>query len=206
VKFLKSMPKDKLQKLVLTVIVSLIAIGAVVNFYVLKQIDQLSGKKEEVNNLNKKITEVQDEMKAEVGNTELREQIREFLRTQERRMVQGDAFSWIVREMALLAEEHPVRVASLNPIGKSTYEPKPQYELYGVRLEVTGTYDQLGRFVSDLENSFPSGTIRALGMTVADVSKGECRINIDMTLLMRPKSDLDSALSDKAETEKKTSA
>lgn len=205
-KFLKSLPKDKLQKLILVVIVSLVAIGAVFNFFVLKQISTISVKGEEIQTLNKQLADARQAVKDEVTNTILRNQIREFLTVQEQRMVDGDAFSWIVREMALFAEKQTAHIVAVIPGGKTPYQPKPQYSVFSTRLEVTGTYDQLGRFVSDLENTYPTCVIRNLGMAMADASRGECRINLEMTLLMHTSTESDKPSAGKAETGKQKKA
>ncbi|MEI6085030.1 MAG: hypothetical protein WCS70_12100 [Verrucomicrobiota bacterium] len=186
-KFLKSLSKEKLQKFILTVVICLIAIGAVVNFYVLKNVHELSVAKEAAGKLKTQIDEVETEQKGEAAKAALREQLRAFLGVQEQRLVQGDSFSWIVREMALLAEKHPVHVANVTPGSSAPSVLKPQYDLYSTRLEVTGAYDDLGRFVRDLENSFPTCAIRTLAMVVADATRNECRINLELTLLMQPK-------------------
>ncbi|MCG3146582.1 MAG: hypothetical protein PCFJNLEI_00013 [Verrucomicrobiae bacterium] len=186
-KFLKSLPKDKLQKLILIVIVSLTAVGAVVNFYVLKNLEDMGLKKAEITKLKDQIASAEALAKEEANNTVLRERIVEFLKVQEERMVAGDPYSWIVREISLLAEKHPVTIGSLSPGIKSPYTPKPKYELYTTRLDITGKYDDLGRFVTVLENLFPTGQLRNLSMNVADAARGDCRINVDLVLLIHPK-------------------
>jgi Tfp pilus assembly protein PilO len=205
VKFLKSLPKEKLQQLILTVIIGLIGIGVVFNFYVLKQINELSASRAQVKTLITQISDAQKAAKIEAGNAALREQFRSFLNTQEERMVQGDSFSWLIREFALLSEKHPVRVAGLNPGTTTAHPTKPAYELYTTRFEVTGTFDDVGVFLRDLENSFPTCSIKSLGIVVADAARGECRANLDLTFLVRPKSGREST-GENAETRKKTNA
>jgi Tfp pilus assembly protein PilO len=183
-KFLKSIPKAKLQQMILAAVVCLTILGAVINFYVLQQFDRLALKGNKVAELSAKISKYENIAKNEANNTELRERMKGFVETQQARMVVGDPFSWAVREISLLAEKHPVRVLGLSPGVKLSYPDKPNYSMFTVRLDVSGNYDQLGRFVCDLENKFPTGYIRSLTLSDADAGKGDCRAAIEMGLMM----------------------
>jgi Tfp pilus assembly protein PilO len=185
-KFLKTIPKIKLQQMILAAVICVTILGAVINFYVMRQFDQLSLKRQVIADLSKKIADYEAAARAEVNNTVLRDQMKSFVETQQRRMVAGDPFSWAVREISLLAEKHPVHVNSLAPGVKLPYANKEQYSFFTVRLDASGNYDQLGKFICDLENSFPTGHIESLAVSDADGGKGECRAMIDMALLTNP--------------------
>jgi hypothetical protein len=186
VKFLKSLPKDKLQKLILVLIVTLIGVGATINFYVAKQFTELHAKREVINKLVTQLTEAQKAVKEELSNTALRDQLHTFVAGQEQHAVEGDAFSWVVREMSLLAERHPVQVTSVNPGGLTTHATKTQYQIYSTRLEVSGSYDDLGKFISDWENTFPTSSIHSMTIVMADPGKARCRVNFEGMMLVRP--------------------
>jgi Tfp pilus assembly protein PilO len=185
-KFFKALPKEKQQILILVAILSLAAWGATFNFYILGNKDELAKKKAEAQKLAAQLEEAQSSVKSEVTNTEFREQLQEFTKTQEERMVEGDPFSWVVREISLLAEKHPVRVSNLSPGTLAAHPVKSQYQTYTTRMEVVGEFDQLGRFMSALENSFPTCALRSVTVGVADASTGECRISLELALLVNP--------------------
>jgi hypothetical protein len=185
-KFLIAIPKAKLQQMILIAVICMTILGAVINFYILRQFEQLTLKRRAITDLSAKIAAYEASAKNEGNNAVLHDQMKNFVETQQKRMVTGDPFSWAVREISLLAERHPVHIHGLNPGDKLPYPDKAQYSLYTVRLDASGTYDQLGKFVCDIENTFPTGHIRALTLSDANGGKGDCRIAIEMALLMRP--------------------
>src|SRR5213594_4062408 len=111
--FLKSMPKEKLQKVALVVILTLIGVGAVGNFYVASHLTKLSAERDRVAKLHTQLDLAQSTVKTEAKNNEVRDQIHVFIETQSEKAISGDPFSWVVREISLLAEKHPIRVVSL---------------------------------------------------------------------------------------------
>jgi hypothetical protein len=185
-KLLKSIPKEKLQKMILVAVICITVLGAVINFYVLRQFEQLTLKRRAITDLSTKIAASESSVRSEANNGALRDQMKDFVEAQQKRMVTGDPFSWAVREISLLAERHPVHIQGLSPGVKLPYPDKPQYSLFTIRLDAGGTYDQIGRFVCDLENSFPTGHIRSLTLSDADSGKGDCRAAIEMALLVSP--------------------
>jgi Tfp pilus assembly protein PilO len=185
-KFLKSIPKEKLQKMILVAVIGMTILGAVINFYVLRQFEQLTLKRRAIAELVGKIEAYEANAKSEASNNAMREQMKNFVEAQQKRMVTGDPFSWAVREISLLGERHPVHIVGLSPGVKLPFPEKAQYSLFTVRLEANGTYDQLGKFVCDLENNFPTGHIQSLTVSDANSGKGDCHVAIDMALLMAP--------------------
>ncbi len=184
--FLKSMPKKKLQKVILVAILSLIGIGAVGNFYVGIGLTKLSTERARLVKLRTQLDSAQSNAKQEAQNDQLREQIRAFVDGHRQKMISGDPFSWIVREISLLAEGHVVRVAALRPGTKYANIVKPKYEMFTTRIELEGAYDQIGKFIKELENTFVTGQIRSLEVTSSDPTRGQCRATLDLALLTRP--------------------
>lgn len=197
-KFLKSVPKDRLQKMVLTVIVTLIALGAMGNFWIGTQWSRWSSDRGRIAKLKADIEQFQAAAAQEASNTELRDQIKAFIDAQQQRMASGDPFSWVVREISLLAEKHPVRVISMRPGERRSGPPKARYDLFPTRLEVEGAYDQVGLFLRDFENTFATTQIRALEMSAPDATRPVCRVGIDCAFPVLPQTTNKS-------TEEKTS-
>ena len=184
--FLKSLSKVKLQQVILVTIVSLAAVGLIGNFFVATNLSKFSKERARAQKLTAEFAQAQADLRSEESNTHLREQMNAFLDVQKAKMVSGDPFSWIVREMTLVAEKHPVRLGGLRPGSKSSNPTRSKYEMFTVRVEADGTYDQAGAFIRDLENHFPTGEIRGLEMVVIDDKRASCRVVFDFALLMRP--------------------
>jgi len=185
-RFRLSIPKEKLQKVVFVIIVTLIALGAMINFWISKEWSEWSSNRDEIAKLGTQIDQVQTSIRQETSNTDLRDQIRTFVDAQQQRMVSGDPFSWVVREVSLLAEKHPIHVMGMHPGTITPNTQKSRYDMFSTRLEVEGTYDQVGAFIKEFENSFSTSQIRSLEMSAPDPSRSVCHVSIDCTLLMLP--------------------
>ncbi len=185
-KFLKSMPKNKLQKLILVAVVSLIGVGAVGNFFVWTELTELSTERERLVKLHTQLDLAQSDANQEAQNNQLREQIQAFVDGQRQKMISGDPFSWVVREISLLAEGHIVRVAALRPGSTYANIVRPKYEMFTTRIELEGAYDQIGKFIKELENAFVTGQIRSLEVTSTDPTHAQCRATLELALLERP--------------------
>jgi len=185
-KFLKSMSKVKLQKVILVATLSLIGIGAVGNFYVGTEWTKLSTKRDRLVKLHTQLDLAQSNAKQEAQNNQLREQIQAFVDGQRQKMISGDPFSWVVREISLLAEGHAVRVSALQPGTKYANIVKPKYEMFTTRIELEGAYDQIGKFIKELENAFVTGQIRSLEVASSDPTHAQCRATLELALLARP--------------------
>ena len=168
--FLRNIPKDKLQKIVLVAVISLIAMVVVGHFYLGRQITTWTVSKRQIAQLNQQVADADRANKQEVDSKQMRETATAFVGTQEGTMITGDPFTWVVRQISLLAEQHPVHVISMNPGGKVQDDVRPRYSLYTTRIDVEGTYDQLGAFIEDFENKFPTGRIHSLGLVPSGVN------------------------------------
>jgi Tfp pilus assembly protein PilO len=184
VNFFRQLPKDKLQKVILAGIATLIILAVLLHFYVGAQIASLRDSKQQIAKFHKQIDEIEGNARMLEKNKRMREVMTEFLKIQENGMVTGDSFAWLVREMTLLAEQHPIQISSLRP-GVETPPQNGRYGVYQTKLDLTGGYDQIGAFVRDLENRFPTAQIRTLQVSDPD-AKGDHHVSLDLALLILP--------------------
>ena len=180
----QKLPKDKLQKIVLICIVMLVAVVGAVEFYALRNVSALSDTKNKIAKLNDQIQ--QGERKARQAEQDIayRAEVKSFVETQRAAMVTGDPFAWVVREISLLAEQEPVHMGGLHPGGK--IEIKGGGPIYSARIEFSGTYDQIGAYVRDLENKFPTAEIQSFSLGGSPESKGICEAALDISLRVQP--------------------
>jgi len=186
---LRALPKDKLQKIALAAILSVIGVGAVGYFYVGAQFSALSASKREVADFRQKIEAMESASKQAACDERLREQVVAFAEEQKAAMVSGDPFGWVVRQLSELAERHPIRLLGMRPGAKAQHGRKSRYEIYTTRIEIEGSYDQLGAFVADFENQFPAAEIRSLELTPNDATRPVRRATMELALLILPGSD-----------------
>lgn len=185
-KFPSSIPKEKRQLVLLIAVVSLIGVVVVSTFVIGKQLSSLRESTQRIADLKVQIQEQENKTRQAAQDKASREQKQAFVDAQLAAMVAGDPFSWVVREVSLLAEKQPVRVLSFRPGTKAQLAKKTKYEVFTTRMEIEGGYDQLGEFVAALENKFPTGEIRSLDITVADPARGKLRATAELALVIRP--------------------
>jgi hypothetical protein len=197
--FLKKLPKDKLQKLVLICICSLIAVAGVIQFYVLKNWGALADARSRIAKLTDQIQQAERKARSAKENVAYRTDVKSFVETQRAAMISGDPFAWVVREISLLAQQHPVRITGLHPGNKGESVGPLEGPTYITRIEFSGTYDQIGAFVRDLENRFPTGEIHSLSVSGNATDRGQHQVTLDITLRLQP-----TEPAKRAEAKKKT--
>jgi Tfp pilus assembly protein PilO len=184
--FLKKMPKQKLQQTVLVCVVTLAAVLGVVELYVLKNWTELTETKASIAKLADQIREGERQALGAQQDVAHRTKVKSFVEAQQAAMVSGDPFAWVVREISLLAEQHPVRITALHPGINSEATTEAKSHAYTTGIELSGTYDQIGAFVRDLENKFTTAEIQSLSMGGSADDKGQHGATLTITLRVLP--------------------
>ena len=99
-------------------------------------------------------------------------------------MVTGDPYAWLVREMTLFTEQEPVHMSGLPTGSKGDMGAKSRNPLYKAHLEFSGTYDQIGTFVRDLENKFATSEIQSLSVS-GNANDKDARHNATLDIALR---------------------
>lgn len=182
--YLRKLPKDKLQKIVLICIVTLVALVGTVQFYALKNWSALTETKDQIAKLGDQIHEGERKTREATQDVAHRAEVKSFIETQRAAMISGDPFAWVVREISLLAEQEPVHMGGLHPAGK--IDMKSGSPSYSTRIEFSGTFDQIGAYVRDLENRFPTSEIQTLAVAGSPDDKGRHEAALEIALRVQP--------------------
>ncbi len=180
----RKLPKDKLQKIVLICMTTLIALVATVECYALKNWSALNETKNQIAKLNDQIRQGERKTRQATQDVARRAEVKAFVETQRAAMISGDPFAWVVRELSLLAEQEPVHMGGLHPAGK--VEIKSGVASYSTRIEFSGTYDQIGAYVRDLENRFPTSEIQSVTVAGSSDDKGRHEAALEIALRVQP--------------------
>lgn len=191
----RKLPKNKLQKIVLICIVTLVVLVGTVQFYALKNWSELTETRNQIEKLNDQIREGERETRQATLDVAHRAEVKAFVATQRAAMITGDPFAWVVRELSLLAEREPVHIGGLHPAGK--IEMKSGSPSYSTRIDFSGTYDQIGAYVRDLENRFPTSEIQSLSIAGSHDDKGRHDAVAEIAFRVQP-----THASEKAEAKK----
>jgi Tfp pilus assembly protein PilO len=184
--FWRKLPKEKLQKLVLICALTLIAVVGVIQFYVVKNWGALAEAEASITKLNDQIRQAERKAQDAKQDVTYRAELKSFVGTQRAAMISGDPFAWVVREISLLAEQHPVRVTALRPGDKIESSGKSKRQMYATQIDISGTYDQIGEFVRDLENKFPTAEIHSLSISETADDKGQHGATLGIALPLQP--------------------
>lgn len=200
VKFLKGLPKQKLQQVVIVSVGSLIALVLACQFYLGKQISSTLHSRRQIVELKHQIEDAEQAAREASKKEGDRQALVAFVEQQRGLMVSGDPFSWLVREISLLAEKHPVHISGLHPGAMSPHPRNTHFSVYSATIELAGGYDEVGNFVRDIENTFPTGEIRSVELAGASDSGGGLHVTLKLALLVRPQRDT-AKVADKAKAE-----
>jgi Tfp pilus assembly protein PilO len=184
--FLKRMPKEKLQQVVFVCIVTLAAVVAVMEYYVLKNWTALSETEASITKLTDQIRQGERQVRGAQQDVTHRAEVKSFVEAQQAGMVSGDPFAWVVREISLLAQQHPVRITALHPGINADQTGESKGHAYTAGIELSGTYDQIGAFVRDLENKFSTAQIRSFSMAGNAEDRGQHGASLTITLRVLP--------------------
>lgn len=202
--FLKSLPKDKLQKVVVVGILTLIGVLIIVQFHIRSQLTTLADANKKIADLQAKIDDAENKARSITKNRALFERMRSFSAQQKATMVSGDPFSWIVREISLLSEQRPVKVLALRPGVVAQHTKNSRYKTYSFKIDLSGSYDGIGEYVRDLENKFPTGVVRSLEINNGGPNSDD-RASLDVALLVQPEEEKPVAPPAKPEPKKASS-
>ena len=169
---MKNLPKDKRDRLILTGVVTLVAVGAI--YYMLVRSQQSN-----VDALSKKIAEE----KAKVTSAErlvsvtgeLKKNLeleKKTLTSIEEGMASGDMYAWVIQTVGRFGAERNVDIPQFSREVTTDVGilPKFPYKAAVFNLRGTAYYHDLGKFLADFENKFPYARVQNLEMEPANGS------------------------------------
>jgi hypothetical protein len=114
------------------------------------------------------------------------------LRKEEAVMASGDLYEWMIQTMNRFKALHAVEIPQIsrdNPAEVGML-PKFPYRAASFTLRGTALYHELGRFIADLENAFPSMQVQNLQLTPLGSTKSEeserLQFSMDLLTLVKP--------------------
>jgi len=185
-KFLRNLPKEKLQMLVLVGILTMIIVSGMMVLWINGIREKYAKSVAKIEKLQPQIEEAQRKERAELQNEPLRLEFAAFVRAQRQAMVKGDLFGWVVREISLFSDQQGIQMVSIRPGMRIPHPLLSNYEIYTAQVEVRGQYDELGRFVAAFENRFPTAEIRSLEISAGDSTTTVRPMTMEIGFLIWP--------------------
>ena len=190
---MSKLSKEKRNHLILAVGITLALIAALYLTLIRYQLDRLhilDAKTAEKDSSLKRILDTKknsEQIKAEL------EVVRAKLGVKEEDMASGDLYSTMINIITTFKQQYRVEIPQFTSGGAQAdvnLLPKFPYKQYTVTIAGTAFYSDLGQFVADFENRFPSSRILNLELSPASAQspdeKEKLQFKMDIVSLVKP--------------------
>ena len=164
---LRKLPKDKLNKLILVALATLIAVAGLYFALIRQQNEGLTKLADKKSTASKKLKVVQDTIRrADAIKAEL-DTAKHSLAEAERDVAAGDLYAWVITSLRQFKAPYKVEIPQISQLGPAvdvTLLPNFPYKQATLTVAGTAHYHELGLFLADLENHFPH--VRLLNLTL----------------------------------------
>lgn len=159
---------EKIRQVVLVFLLVLGILGAVWYFLIRGLETKRERDEREKESLGAKIVEQKNAIQTEIHNREIAGVYHQFIARCEKQIPREHVETWFVREISEVAAHHGLKIVNtaIRPPregsdGKFANQP---YRLEGFSFEVEGEFNQIGRFLEELENSIPLAEVDEMGL------------------------------------------
>jgi Tfp pilus assembly protein PilO len=161
------LPKDRRNKLILVVLITLATLGALGFGLIKYQYSALRRLAEKKVMVDLKFRQMQEAIKHADGLESDLAEARKKLAAVESDVASGDLYAWIINTLRRFKTPYKVELPQFSPIGTPTpVDLLPNFPYQQAALTVAGTahFHDFGRFLADFENQFPH--IRVLNLSL----------------------------------------
>lgn len=181
-------PKEKQEKLILAVLMSMAGVAGI--WFGLLEPEQASlrNKAKLLAETQGKLSTVQRELRLTESYKVHLDSARRQIEDMEAKMPTGDVYRWAIRSITSL-QTNNVEIANLEPprIGESSILPKVAYKTALMSVHGTAHYHDFGKFLANLENSFPHMRLQRLELEPSQfgeaTSAGQEQLNFKLEIL-----------------------
>jgi Tfp pilus assembly protein PilO len=164
----RKLPKEKRNKLVLVILLTLIAVAGLYYALIRRQHDNLATLAEQKTAAAAKLQRVLDAIRRTESITTELEEARGALTTAEADVASGDLYAWIINSLRKFnVPQYKVDIPQFSQLGApADVSLLPNFPYKQATLTIAGNarYHNLGQFIADLENQFPH--VRVLNLSL----------------------------------------
>jgi hypothetical protein len=186
-------PKEKQEKLILAVLMSMAGVAGI--WFGLLEPEQASlrNKAKLLAETQGKLSTVQRELRLTASYKVYLDSARRQIENMEAKMPTGDVYRWAIRSITSL-QTNNVEIANLEPprLGESSILPKVPYKTALMSVNGTAHYHDFGRFLANLENSFPHMRLQRLELEptqfgeVTTAGQEQLNFKLEILALIKP--------------------
>ncbi len=166
---MNNLPKGKRDQLILVGIGTLLLVALIVFFLIRPQYEAISETNKNISDSHKQLQSMEDTIKrADAISAQLAD-LSYTLTQAEGDMASGDPAQWIYNTIRNFKERYKVDIAVNGQLSMGDVDLLPHFPYKQLKVTVGGTayYHDLGKFISDFENTFPHARITNLTLEPA---------------------------------------
>ena len=190
---LSKLPKEKLNRLILVILATLIAIAGLYFGLIRRQNESLVRLAQQQAAAAKKLQVIRDAIhRADQIKAQL-DEAKTTLTAAESDIASGDLYAWVIDWLRQYKAPYKVEIPQFSQLGApADVNLLPRFPYKQTTLTVAGTahYHDLGRFLADLENQFPHVRLLNLSLDVNAVSTSveteTLSFKLDIVTLAKP--------------------
>jgi len=190
---LSKLPKEKLNRLILVILATLIAIAGLYFGLIRRQNENLVRLAQQKAAAAKKLQVIRDAIhRADQIKAQL-DEAKTTLTAAESDIASGDLYAWVIDWLRQYKAPYKVEIPQFSQLGApADVNLLPRFPYKQTTLTVAGTahYHDLGRFLSDLENQFPHVRLLNLSLDVNAISPSAetetLTFKLDIVTLAKP--------------------
>ena len=190
---LSKLPKEKLNRLILVILATLIAIAGLYFGLIRRQNENLVRLAQQKAAAAKKLQVIREALhRADQIKAQL-DEAKTALTGAESDIASGDLYAWVIDWLRQYKAPYKVEIPQFSQLGApADVNLLPRFPYKQTTLTVAGTahYHDLGRFLSDLENQFPHVRLLNLSLDVNAVSTSveteTLSFKLDIVTLAKP--------------------
>ena len=190
---MSKLTKEKRNHLVLAVGITLALVAALYLTLIRYQLERLHNLDAKTAEKDASLKRIQDTKKNSKEIEAELEVVRAKLQLREGDMASGDHYSTMINIITTFKQPYSVEIpqfTSGGPPAAVNLLPKFPYQQYSVTIAGTAFYSDLGQFVADFENRFPSSRILNLELSPASAQspdeKEKLQFKMDIVSLVKP--------------------
>jgi Tfp pilus assembly protein PilO len=131
-----------------------------------------------------------DDISKERRNRQMAQSYVSYIANAEKQMPQGVAETWLVQQLGEIAGKHEISISntavqSIKPWSEFKFKDQP-YQLVGFRFELKGEFNQIGKFLEDIENNVPLMEVDDISITAgSDISPHVHTVSIRVSMVTK---------------------
>jgi hypothetical protein len=101
----------------------------------------------------------------------------------------GDLYAWVYDKITMFKKTYKVEIPSIpNTVAMGDVDVLPHFPYKQLRVSVSGTayYHDFGKFIADLENTFPHIRVVSLTLDPAGADSEKLNFRMDIVALVKP--------------------